>query len=241
MKVIFFNIWHGEVMDKLTNYLVNESVSTDIFCLTEVHPDLKEKIEKILPNFEPYYTKLIETEYLNGGVEGQGIFVKKGINVENYESHKVFDINKNDVGALEIITLSKNGEASIHIGSIHGMARPGHKEDTSERIKQSEKTIELFKNKLGKVMIGGDFNLLPETKSVSLFEESGYKNLIKEFEIKTTRNKLSWDRFASGPNTFGKQYYADYVFVNNEVEIESFKVPEIEVSDHLPLVVVTKD
>jgi endonuclease/exonuclease/phosphatase family metal-dependent hydrolase len=114
------------------------------------------------------------------------------------------------------------------IGNVHGKARPGEKEDTPVRIKQSEKIINYFKDLAGPKIIGGDFNLNPDTKSVEMFEKAGYRNLIKDFGIKNTRNKLSWEQFNNVQN------FADYCFTSPEVKVKSFKVPYMEISDHLP-------
>ena len=73
--------------------------------------------------------------------------------------------------------------------------------------------------------------MLPETKSLGILERTGYINLIKEYGIESTRNEVSWKLY---PNN--KQYFADYVFVNKETKVESFKVPYSEISDHLPLI-----
>jgi len=72
----------------------------------------------------------------------------------------------------------------------------------------------------------GDFNLLPETKSLIMFEDAGMKNLIKEYNITSTRNKFK---------KFNKKI-SDYVFVSNNVNVSSFKVPDVLISDHLPMI-----
>ena len=90
-----------------------------------------------------------------------------------------------------------------------------------------------MKGKVGLKIIGGDFNLNPDTKSVKIFEEVGYKNLIMDFGIKNTRNEISWKQFQNKPG-FVKQYFADYVFVSKDVKVRKFEVPYNEISDHLP-------
>ena len=35
---------------------------------------------------------------------------------------------------------------------------------------------------------------------------------------------------------FGKQHFADYVFVSKDVKVKKFEVPYLEISDHLPLI-----
>lgn len=122
------------------------------------------------------------------------------------------------------------GKQVVHIGNFHGVSRPGEKLDDPVRLRQSRRLLEFFEDKAGPKIIGGDFNLLPETQSIVMFEARGYRDLIKEFRIETTRNRLAWE---AHPNS--KQYFSDYVFVSPEVKLKGFSVPNLEVSDHLPL------
>ena len=72
-----------------------------------------------------------------------------------------------------------------------------------------------------------------DTESVRMFEEAGYRNLIRDFDIKTTRNQISWDMWPDLP----KQLWADFVFVSPDIKVKSFVVPEDdESSDHLPMI-----
>ncbi len=65
-----------------------------------------------------------------------------------------------------------------------------------------------------------------------MLEEEGYQNLIKDYQIKSTRNRLSWELWPED-----KQHFADYVFASPEINVVEFSVPDIEVSDHLPMIV----
>ena len=53
-------------------------------------------------------------------------------------------------------------------------------------------------------------------------------NLIKKYNIKTTRHKLY-------PG-FENNKFADFVFVSKGIKIKNFQVPNIAVSDHLPMI-----
>ena len=91
-----------------------------------------------------------------------------------------------------------------------------------ERMK---KIAELIKTIEGEVVICGDFNLLPDTKSIKMLEEAGLVNLIKEYRITSTRTSL-----------YSKsEKFADYIFVSKGVSVKDFKVLSDEVSDHTPL------
>lgn len=118
---------------------------------------------------------------------------------------------------------------------VHGIAEPGEKLDTVERIKQSQEVINSVKEVKLPAIIGGDFNLLPNTKSVKMFEEAGYRNLIKDFNIQETRNRLAWEFFKDTPG-YVQQHFADFCFVSKDIKVKSFEVPDIEISDHLPLI-----
>jgi endonuclease/exonuclease/phosphatase family metal-dependent hydrolase len=229
MRVIFFNIWHGKIWDGLKEFIKKESVKTDIFCFVEVDPDLQVKLQTILPKFNYVFHRGIKTDYLGGIREGRSIFVNKDIPVSGSKKVSLYKESKVDAGGLLVAKLNFNGK-DIQVGAVHGKARPGTKLDTPIRINQSKIIIDYFESVSGPKIIGGDFNLNPDTKSIRMFEEVGYKNLIQDFGIKNTRNELSWKQFNNIQN------FADYVFVSPEIKVKSFEVPYIEVSDHLPLI-----
>lgn len=130
-----------------------------------------------------------------------------------------------------IFALVRSGDREFFVCNFHGVAKPGDKLDTPKRVAQSEGLIQFFENKPGLKIIGGDFNLLPDTKSIRLFRENGYRDLIAEYHIPTTRNHFAWDLYPE------KQLFSDYVFTSPEVKIKTFSAPNIEISDHLPLIV----
>ena len=118
----------------------------------------------------------------------------------------------------------------VNICNVHGMPIPGDKLDNHARISQSTEIINYYRKLGGIKIIGGDFNLMPETTSVKMFEKNRYRDLIKDFRIPTTRNRLAWDRY---PNHVIK--FSDYVFVQPAASVRKFTVPDMEISDHLPL------
>jgi endonuclease/exonuclease/phosphatase family metal-dependent hydrolase len=121
-------------------------------------------------------------------------------------------------------------DRALVVGNIHGVALPGHKLDTEMRLYQSKTILEYFAKIDSVKIIGGDFNLMPETRSIGMFDEVGYQNLIREYAIDTTRNEISWVQYPT------KQFYADFFFVSSETEVKGFEVPKNEASDHLPMI-----
>lgn len=234
MRLVFLNAWHGMGGEGLPDFIKRESQNTDIFCFCEVNPDLLEKIREKLPEHDYYYEQLPRIDHMGGVIEGQVIFIKKNLNF--LDKHKVFayKINRKDTGCVQIADIGV-GSDTLTVVNVHGKARPGHKRDTAVRIGQSQIILKQVEEKNNPRIIIGDFNLNPDTKSVAMFEDKGYKNLIKDFGIKNTRNKLSWAQFKDNPG-FTKQFFADYCFVSEGVRVKNFEVPYLEISDHLPLI-----
>lgn len=233
MKIMFLNCWYARTGDVFYKYIKKSSQIIDVFAFTEVSPSVFKNISRNLPNHNGFYDEGLHDTSI-GEDYGQAFFVRKGIEVK--EEKRIFTFRNliTDVGFGSVIKITtKKLEAMII--NVHGKARPGTKVDTPARIKQSERLIESSKKMKYPVIIGGDFNLNLNTKSVNIFEENGFRNLIKEFDIKSTRNKISWDQFKHQPE-FYKQYFADYCFVSPKVKVKSFEVPYNEVSDHLSLV-----
>jgi len=224
MKIIFLNVWNGKVQEGITEFIKEQSRDTDIFCFQEAYDEFKELFKDVFPNHKEFsaYKFVIKDDDFP-----QATYASKNINI--ISSEILFD-GQIDCG-LGIYLHVEFDNTPVHICNFHGLSKPGDKLDNPNRLSQSQKLIDFFKEKEGLKIIGGDFNLFPETKSVQMFEENGYRDLIKEFEISTTRNHFTWDMYPDNP-----QYYSDYVFVSPNVKIKGFLVPDIEISDHLPMI-----
>jgi len=224
MKVIFLNTCNGEIRAAIAAFIKQQAPDTDVFCFQEVYERMRTVCRELLPNYRMIsgYKKVAqENDFL------QATYLRNDLQLLSSEL-----VLENHLGTgLAIYTQINTGDSTVHLCNLHGTARPGNKLDTPERINQSQGLIDFFMEKNGMRIIGGDFNLLPETKSAKMFEENGYRSLIKEFRIRTTRNRLAWELY---PNH--KQYYSDYVFVSPEVNVKEFSVPADEISDHLALI-----
>ena len=231
MKIIFLNCWYAKTGKVFFDFVRASSLETDIFCFQEVNPELFSKLQGLLPSHVGHYVTENKVECLEH-IYGEAIFAKKGLNIVSSGKIALFRQVYNNMGFMQHVNIETNGK-TICLVNLHGKARPGHKLDTPARLRQSRLIIDFLKNKPGLKIVGGDFNLLPETKSIRLIEDAGYKNLIKDFAIKATRNRLSWEGLKRNEE---KQYFADYVFASFDVKVNSFEVPNIEISDHLPMI-----
>jgi endonuclease/exonuclease/phosphatase family metal-dependent hydrolase len=227
MKIIFLNAWQGKV-PQIKNFILDQLPSTDVFCFQEADgPNSPIFCQDYLSSDYQFFS--VKKPSSQKDIMVQATFVKKSFSVLKTET---VALNEKKIG-LCLFTQIKNSDNQIfNILNVHGYPWPGDKQDNPDRIKQSQLIIDFMKNYPENQIVGGDFNLDSGIKSVKLFEESGYKNLIKEFCIGSTRNEISWEQYSESE----KQHFADFLFLNSDLKITYFSVPYIEISDHLPMI-----
>lgn len=224
MKVIFLNTWHGTLRDELHAYVQRHREDTDVFCFQESYGDDRETYDTLLrENYTQYVSsKSNETSF------GNVMYVRNDITVIDSGVLLEKDEETMLIGLANYLTLKVGGEEVV-VCNVHGVPYPGDKFDTPARVRQTKLLIDAFEH-TENVIIGGDFNLLPDTQSVKSFSNSGYRNLIHEYKVPTTRNHITFEKY---PDNI--QYFADYTFVSSTIEVRRFEVPSDIVSDHQPL------
>ena len=221
---MFLNLNYGR--NDLAGILNFIEKDFDVLCFQEIKDEVKNEIDNKLVKYE---NSFISKEFkVSEGLVKFNLTTYLSKKFHNYE-FEIFEDNL-DKTAPSILLKINEGNSKYNILNFHGNPYPGDKLDTENRIKASQNIISITENLEGSKIIGGDFNLFPETKSIKLIEEAGFKNLIKIYQIKTTRNENAWKLYEN------KQLFADFVFVSNEVEIKNFEVIQNNISDHLPLI-----
>jgi endonuclease/exonuclease/phosphatase family metal-dependent hydrolase len=226
VKIIFLNCWEGKLLDPLKKFIEAHKADTDIFCFQEAGTSVQSALDDILK----LHTK--ETAQKKWQHDSEDLhdvtlatYVRQGIEIVDA---RLLLGDSVDLG-IGLYTHLAVGTKPVHLINMHGYPWPG-KLDTSQRIEQSRTILESLRGLSGVRIAGGDLNVLPETKSVTMFSDSNFQDLIRDYDIKTTRNHLSWDLHPT------KLYYSDYVFVHDGTTVTNFSVPDIEISDHLPMV-----
>ncbi len=239
MKIISLNTWGGRIHEPLLNFFEKHK-DADIFCLQEIYHEARGKenddeyqndahnlfidIRNILNNHKGYFRPAVGDYY------GLAIFVKNDIHVEQEGDISIYSVEEYKGGGnhsrnLQYIKLIDK-ESKLLVANVHGIWNGKGKTDTPERLEQSKRIKEFLNEMNSKTVLCGDFNLLPDTKSVKILEED-MENLVKEYGVSTTRSS-----YYTKPEKF-----ADYIFVTSGIKVKDFKVLQDEVSDHLPLLV----
>lgn len=256
MKLISLNTWGGKYFEDLISF-IKKHQDADIFCLQEIfdttseiktYKDLRanllSEIKNILSDFNYFYFPSLfgydnNVKRVNFNLSlGLAIFVKKTISVDYHQNYFIYKSKtskqlqedfSNQPIPLQVISFHSNGKKFL-IFNFHGTPFPSPKTDTPMRINQSKYIKKILNFFYGAKILVGDFNLLPQTESIKLLDNV-MQNLIKKYKIERTRSRLSpyW-----GKDDFQK--FADFTFVSKNVKVKDFQVPDVKVSDHLPMI-----
>lgn len=128
--------------------------------------------------------------------------------------------------SLQIVELNMNNK-KLQILNLHGLYSR-NKQDSKRTIAQCKYVLGAAKRKEIPTIIVGDFNLLPNTKSIQILNKK-FRNLIDEYNITLTRPNFN-DGMETGNNV------VDYIFVNDKIKVNNFEVVHTNISDHFPLI-----
>ncbi len=123
-----------------------------------------------------------------------------------------------------------NANRPVSVTHMHGLRDLNGKMDTPEREAQAHKLLELSRQVSEPddlTVICGDFNVEPDSQTLSILSKAGMSELVTGRGFASTRN--------SHYKKPGR--YADYMLINQEDTVKSFDVVyDPEVSDHCPLI-----
>jgi len=114
----------------------------------------------------------------------------------------------------------------LNIFNVHGIWGINGN-DNDRRLSMGEKIVTLVKDKENTIL-SGDFNISPNTKTIAGIKK--YLISVLKDELTTSFNKKRKSDI---------KYHtavADMIFVSKEIKITNHYCPQVDVSDHLPLV-----
>lgn len=227
LRIFSLNTEYGKYSASFLPFLETIRENFDVFCFQEVpnnakntlcfeewyDPHFYAKLVEILKDFTPYYTEYVLDSF------GIVTFVRSNLK-QKYKGEKyLFWFRKSPFldkerwnNSTKLLSVKVEG---VHIINLHGAWQPkSKKEDTPERINQSRILRNFTKWRESKTVLIGDFNLNPHTKSVKMLEKK-YKNLIREYNIVSTRT-AAYDDITLP--------FADYAFVGDACQVNDFQV-----------------
>lgn len=238
MKLIQSNIWGGKLKFQITDYL--EIEQPDILCMQEVN-DLKGEegylfatLDEIAKagNFSatkmaPFYSQ----NYMNRTMD-YGNAMASRINFKDYSAtftdgsfiefydnmehgthphnfqHASFDIN----------------DTVMHVINYHGAYVHGSKAGSAATERHMQQIANYVKQLRGPVIVTGDFNATPDSKTIAILN-AVLRNLCAEHKLQNTYSELSHHNVV-----------CDYIFVSDDINVQSFEMADALISDHKALV-----
>ena len=257
LRLVSLNLWGGQALGPLIDFVREQAPNTDLFCFQEVldasaliplecgfRTTLCRELAEAIPDFAGTFDPIVTWDQpLEGGRTvpvpfGLATFTRTTLPILSRRAVRIVDHLDNldavpglhpIVRWLQLTELQMPG-GRLLVGNYHGIARPGSKLDSDDRLTQSRVMRQVLDAHDGPVALLGDFNLLPETESVRILE-AGLRNLVIEHAIPSTRSRLN--PYYGTPE---EQPHADYAFVSPSLRVADFMVPDVAVSDHLPLI-----
>lgn len=239
MKLLQLNMWGGRLEPQILKLMTAEI--PDILCLQEAI-ELKggksamfvtiEEIQKAINAEYVFMSPVFSLNYMNRKADfGNCIISKYPIeNTETIFTGKQYiadfdflnhDPNMRNLQHAELVLPDKS---KLHILNHHGHHIHQHKNGDKETMRQCGIIANEIKKLNGRLILSGDFNLAPRSESLQQINTL-LDNLSIRFKLKTTRTQLTH-----------KTEVCDYIFVSNEIKVNSFRALNDIVSDHKALV-----
>ena len=239
MKLVQLNTWSCKLPSEIARLFLHEK--PDIVSLQEVVRtdfgakilDTIDSITKEYPFAHEHYTPLIEFKFMDKRV-------KRGNMISSHHSFNSTSEHWTHGGYTEDFDYTRHGnynvarniayaevntpDGVIHVFTLHGYHLKEHKNGNDETLRACKELLNLVHEVDGPVIVAGDFNLAPTSKSIQLVSKS-LRNLPVEHDLSTTRNHLT-----------PKTEVCDYIFVNDKLKVTKFYMSDIVASDHNALV-----
>ena len=254
LRIVSLNTWAGRAMYPLIKFVERQREKTDVFCFQEVleadqevidrrHPgehmrgDLLLQLRRALPGYQCFFaTRHGEEDRIS-----QATFYAPRREMVTASAHQVFapEVPKLDGShvisprVMATIVVKLNGRA-VAIGNAHGLWNGGGKGDCPERLLQSRAMRAALEKYGVPWVLVGDMNLEPHTEAIDILAKDA-RSLVHEYNVTSTRTPLY--RHHGEP---GVSKHADYAFVSEGIEVESFEVLPDIASDHAALRVVVR-
>ena len=248
IKFIQVNMYKGKYLDALVDFLKREKA--DIISMQEVttlennlYEDKSVNLFELLKQRLGYNGVFHADVVLESNPDaffGNAVFSKWPIEKSQVVLLKTFrpvtknEYEKNAGNVWSLLarhmldaTIDLDG-FKIHAISVHGR-RIAPPSDDPENVRQAQVMAYHLKS-LGEqhYVLGGDFNMPPGTKTIGEISAVA-KNLMDGLNIKQTLNPRVHELGNKG-------YLVDFIFCSKGFKLLSLSVPELTVSDHLPVI-----
>lgn len=240
------NIYKGKYLDALVDFLRQEK--PDFISMQEVATGkLNYTDDKTISLFEELKSQLGLDGVYNVDVKLEGdkkstfgnavlskfpISSSKIVNLHSFRPLTMLEIESDQriwaqVPRHVLDQVVDIGGEKVHAMSWHG-AWTAPPTDTPETLRQAKIVADYLKSLAGPFILGVDINNIPQSKTVQIIDEVAVNHMTGSGVLQTTHPKIH--------KIVPRGFLIDYIFTSPDFKLKSLKVPEVTVSDHLPVV-----
>lgn len=100
--------------------------------------------------------------------------------------------------------------------------------DTEETLRQAKEVADFLKNLKEPFILGCDMNAVPQSKVAGLINQSAVNLMMNSGVLQTTHLKIH--------KIAPRGFMIDYIFTSPHFKLKKLEVPQVTISDHLPVV-----
>jgi endonuclease/exonuclease/phosphatase family metal-dependent hydrolase len=249
IKIVSLNIWNGgQLFAEMSNFLQQQQA--DIMFLQEAYNGSDLEIEsrfqtvklltQLFPNYDYNFAPMyLDTREKEGPTEDGQLIISKfpllkpqviyfDIPYGPYDHDQTTDFSNFPAG-VQLATVMVN-QQPLRLLNVHGPVNFDGTADTKRRLKMSSTLLKEIKRG-ERVILAGDFNVQPHTKTIGNIEQklkSVFKNQLNTTFNTHRKDLLKHPGYATA--------VVDMMFISPTIKIVHHECPQVDVSDHLPLV-----
>jgi endonuclease/exonuclease/phosphatase family metal-dependent hydrolase len=239
LRIIQANIWQGKLGLQIIDFLKEQQ--PDFVCMQEVN-DLPgragykffatlEELQQADGFGHSFLSATYNSRYMERKLRyGNAILSRLPLTAtETIFTHgefiENFDITKDDGNIRNVQHVSVEvDDKTLHILNHHGFRIPETKAGNEDTMRSMRIIADIVAKLDGPVILCGDFNLAPDSKSIGIINAK-LRNLSIENGLTRTYTDLSI-----------VDAVCDYIFVNDQVKVQRFEMSEALISDHKALI-----
>src|SRR3990167_5217664 len=244
VKFIQINIYKGQYLDALISFLKDQN--PDIIAMQEVTAGELNLCDKNLDLFE-YFKKELDW---NGVIDkvmkpvdspesflGNAVFSKYQIidsetlvlktfnefTLAKFHDFKNFTNFPRNLLSAECVL---NGR-KIRVISWHA-AWTAPPADTEETLRQAKEVAGFLQNLKEPFILGCDMNAVPQSKTAAFINQAANNLMMNSGVLQTNHPKIH--------KIAPRGFLIDYIFTSHHFKLKKLEVPEVTISDHLPVI-----
>lgn len=245
MKIMQINIWAGRMARGLMGYIEREQ--PDIICMQEVFNanfevptpdrmfDILSRLKQSSGLEHEYFSKRYSIDVVRGTAPyGNAILSRfpfistRTVQIENEViEHMDAENEVRNINNLQVATVDVGGEVWA-IANHHGHYKTDPN-GNEESVAAMRRVADALRDVEGPLVLCGDLNVWPESPAMRVFD-GWLDDIVVRSGAKTTLARINVDR----------DVVCDHVLVNDRVVVKNFRVDDVIISDHYPLIAELK-